>query len=210
MIFGYIRVSTEKQEFDRQLLALQDFAQSKGISFDRIFADKITGKIFHRPQYDELKKLIKSGDTLVIKEIDRLGRDWDMTAAEWRYFLDNDIRIIVIDMPILNIEGEMSLETRLIKEQVFTLMLYLAQKEREKISQRTREALQAKKASGVVLGRPTTVSSHEVIALYNKGLSYDEIQKQLKVGRGRIADIVREAIGKGLSQARRQSWRGLS
>jgi len=60
------------------------------------------------------------------------------------------------------------------------------------------------------LGRPTTVSDYQILALYNKGLSYDEIQKQLKVGRGRIADIVREAIGKGLCQARRQRWGGMS
>lgn len=208
MFYGYTRVSTEKQEVDRQTEALAEYARANGITFSQVFTDKISGRTFQRPQYEKMKSLLKSGDTLIIKEIDRLGRDWDMTAAEWRYFLDNDIRIIVIDMPILNIEGEMSLETRLIKEQVFTLMLYLAQKEREKISQRTREALQAKKASGVVLGRPTTVSDYQILALYNKGLSYDEIQRQLRVGRGRIARIVREAIGKGLSQARRQSWRG--
>ena len=107
-----------------------------------------------------MKRFLKQGDYLIVKEIDRLGRDWDKIKEEWKELKDRGINIIIIDTPILSdpLHGEKStidtLDNRLLQEQVLTLLCYMAQKEREKISQRTKEALQVLKRNGKVLGRP--------------------------------------------------------
>ena len=211
MIYGYVRVSTERQITDRQDEALKEYANKNSLNFTEIFKDKVSGKNFERPNYERMKTILQNGDTLIIKEIDRLGRDWDMTAAEWKYYLDNGIKIIVIDTPLLNTNSEeMTLETRLVKEQVFTLMLYLAQKEREKISQRTKEALKIKKLQGVVLGRPEkNLPTDEILLHYNRGKSYDEICNSFDVSKGTVAKIVKNGIKQGLCEARRHSWAGV-
>lgn len=206
MIYGYMRVSRTTQEFDRQIFALDKYAADNNFKYDLpIFGDKASGKNFDRPEYERLKSIITAGDTLIIKEIDRLGRDWDMTAAEWRYFLDSGINIIVIDTPILNTGngGGQSLDDRFVKEQIFTLLLYLAQKEREKISQRTKEALKAKQAQGVRLGRPEVVDREKVLKLYADGVPYNDIIKIMGIARGTLAAIVKKAADAGQIEARR-------
>lgn len=204
MIYGYMRVSRTTQEFDRQIFALDKYAADNNINYDLpYFKDKASGKNFDRPEYERLKGIITAGDTLIIKEVDRLGRDWDMTAQEWRYFLDNGINIVVIDTPILNTGGGgQSLDDRFVKEQIFTLLLYLAQKEREKISQRTKEALKAKQAQGVRLGRPEVVDRAAVIELYKSGMRYNDIIKTLGIARGTLAAIVKQAAAAGVLEAR--------
>lgn len=208
MIYGYVRVSTERQITDRQDEALKEYANKNGLCFTEIFRDKVSGKNFERPNYERMKATLQKGDTLIIKEIDRLGRDWDMTAAEWKYYLDNGIKIVVIDTPLLNTNSEeMTLETRLVKEQVFTLMLYLAQKEREKISQRTKEALKVKKLQGVVLGRPEKdLSTDEIIRDYKDGWGYNQLCAAYGLSKGTIARVIKKGIESGLCEARRQSW----
>lgn len=207
-----MRVSTEKQEIDRQQEALNQYAESSNFVYSKIFTDKISGKTFQRPQYELMKSLIQKGDTLIVKEIDRLGRDWDMTAAEWKHYLDNGVRIIVIDTPLLNTDFDcLTLEARLIKEQVFTLMLYLAQKEREKISQRTKEGLKIKKLQGVVLGRPEKeLPTDEIIKDYKVGCGYDELCTAYSLSRGTIAKVIKNGIKSGLCEARRNSWAGVN
>ena len=85
-IYGYIRVSTKEQNTDRQHVALAEYEKENHIKFKTIFQDKASGKDFDRPQYQGLKNIIKSGDTVVIKELDRLGRNYDEIKIELSEF----------------------------------------------------------------------------------------------------------------------------
>ena len=160
--YAYLRVSTEEQDMARQLDALISWQRNKKIIIpnENILTDYYTGKTFDRKNYQELKSKLKPNDYLIVKEVDRLGRDWDGIKAEWNDLKNKGINIIIIDIGILSdplpnekplIEG---LDLKFLREQVLTLMCYIAQKEREKISRRTKEALQAKARQGVKLGRP--------------------------------------------------------
>ena len=158
--YKYARVSTEKQEIARQLDAFAQYEKEKNIITNDLFVDYYSGKTFNRPEYQKLKAILKPNDYLIVKEVDRLGRNWDDIKKEWQELKNQNINIIIIDMPILSdalpnekppIEG---LDLRFIKEQILTLMCYSAQKEREKISQRTKEGLKSVKLNGSKSGRP--------------------------------------------------------
>lgn len=151
-IYGYARVSSKEQNLDRQLIALKEF----GVDERNIITDKFSGKTFERNGYLTLKNsLLRKGDTLVIKELDRLGRNMDMIKAEWQELENKGINIIVIDTPILNTKGKSDLEKKLISNIVFELLTYLAEKERLKTHQRQAEGIAAAKAQGKKFGRPS-------------------------------------------------------
>lgn len=160
--YAYFRVSTNKQKIDRQADSLKEWQIANNIEIleNNIFIDYYTGKTFNRENYQKLIKMIKPNDYLIVKEVDRLGRDWDGIKAEWKRLHDNNINIIIIDLPILSdtLPNQKSpldtLETKLIKEQLLELMCYSAQKEREKLSQRTKEGLKATRLKGTRLGKP--------------------------------------------------------
>jgi len=153
--YAYLRVSTEEQNTDRQEIAVLKYAQENGFVYANIYQDKVSGKNFKRPSYQEMKETVKKDDVIIIKDISRLGRNWDENTIEWKWFLDNGIRLVVLDTPILSTnDGIMTIDMKLVKEQIFTLMCYLSQKERELISQRTKEGLAATRAKGQRLGRP--------------------------------------------------------
>ena len=165
--YVYLRVSTKMQDIGRQLESMNKWKQDNNIIIneDNIFTDYYTGKTFDRDNYQLMKSKLKKGDYIVVKEVDRLGRDWDGIKKEWQELKDNGINIIIIDMPILsdNLPSEKpvidGLDMRLIKEQILSLMCYSAQKEREKISIRTKEQLAVKKKEGKIAGRPTKTTS---------------------------------------------------
>ena len=148
--YGYVRVSTREQNIDRQMFALLEY----GISDKCIFIDKLSGKDFERPQYRRLVKKIKPGDTLVIKSIDRLGRNYDEILTQWRH-ITKEIRadIVVLDMPLLDTRQGKDLTGTLIADIVLQLLSYVAQTEREFIRQRQAEGIAAAKAKGVHFGR---------------------------------------------------------
>ncbi|MEI3530110.1 MAG: recombinase family protein [Bacilli bacterium] len=158
--YAYFRVSTNKQKIDRQDDALKEYIKTNNIEVTQIFTDYYTGKTFNRENYKKLMEIIKPSDYLIVKEVDRLGRDWDGIKSEWKRLHDNNINIIIIDLPILSdpLPNQKSpldtLETKLIKEQLLELMCYSAQKERQKISQRTKEGLKATRLKGTRLGKP--------------------------------------------------------
>lgn len=144
--FGYIRVSTEEQNLDRQYQAMQN----NGIEERDIFADKVSGKDTNRPQYQALKQVLRSGDTVVIKSIDRLGRNYDDIKNEWNDIVNNiGADIEVIDMPILNTTNkDTALLKKVISDVVLTLLGYVAEQEREYIRQRQREGIDKAKEKG--------------------------------------------------------------
>lgn len=150
MEYGYMRVSTKEQTERRQYIALQEY----GISNNRIYADKQSGKDFERTQYQLLMRKLKCGDTLVIKSIDRLGRNYEEILEQWRIITkEKQVAIAVIDMPLLDTRRNKDLTGTLIADIVLQLLSYVAQTEREFIRQRQAEGIAAARQQGVKFGR---------------------------------------------------------
>lgn len=150
MTYGYVRVSSRDQNEERQMIAMQDF----GVEKKQIYLDKQSGKDFERPQYQKLLRKLKSGDTLVIKSIDRLGRNYDEILVQWRTITkQKKAAVVVLDMPLLDTRQNRDLTGTLIADIVLQLLSYVAQTEREFIKQRQKEGIAAAKARGVRFGR---------------------------------------------------------
>lgn len=150
-LYGYIRVSTKDQHEDRQLLAMLEF----GVAQKSIYMDKLSGKDFNRPQYKKLARKLKPGDVLVIKSIDRLGRNYMDIQEQWRVITkEKQAHIVVLDMPLLDTrQKERDLTGTFIADLVLQILCYVAQVERENIKQRQAEGIAAAKAKGVRFGR---------------------------------------------------------
>lgn len=149
--FGYCRVSSSDQNEDRQTQAMLD----SGIQERYIFIDKASGKDFERPQYQNLKAHLREGDILVIKSIDRLGRQYKQICEEWRE-ITSDIKanIRVLDMPVLDTTRTEGLIGQVISDIVLQLLGYVAEQERAFIRQRQAEGIKIAKEKGVKLGKP--------------------------------------------------------
>ena len=152
MKYGYVRVSTKEQNIDRQLVEM--YAQ--GLNDKTIFIDKQSGKDFERDEYQKLKKKLKSGDLLIIKSIDRLGRNYDMIIDEWRTLVnDMNVDIQVLDMPLLDTRTEgKNLVGKFISDIVLQILSFVAENERENIKKRQAEGIRIAKEKGKHLGRP--------------------------------------------------------
>ena len=151
MDYGYVRVSTKEQNELRQVLALRE----AGIADRNIFLDKQSGKDFERQNYKKLIRKIKSGDTLVIKSIDRLGRNYDEILEQWRIIAkEKGTAIVVLDMPLLDTRKNKDLTGTLIADIVLQLLSYVAETERVLIRQRQAEGIAAARARGQTFGRP--------------------------------------------------------
>ena len=150
--YGYARVSARDQNLDRQFDALAEF----GVDPSLVFADKASGKDFERPQYRKLKRRLKTGDLLVIKSIDRLGRNYDEILDEWRAITKHiGADVVVLDMPLLDTRSKPGDVTQtLVADIVLQLLSYVAQVERENIHCRQAEGIAAARARGVKFGRP--------------------------------------------------------
>ena len=150
MEYGYVRVSTKEQNEDRQMVAMREF----GVKDNNVILDKQSGKNFKRPGYRRLIRRLKAGDTLVIKSIDRLGRNYDEILEQWRLLTkEKQVAIVVLDMPLLDTRQGRDLTGMLITDIVLQLLSYVAQTEREFNRQRQAEGIAAAKARGVHFGR---------------------------------------------------------
>lgn len=151
-IYGYIRVSTITQRDDRQWLAMENF----GIPKECIFVDKQSGKDFDRPDYTEMMAAIKPGDTVVVKSLDRLGRNYDEMMKQLDIITkQKDAAIVVIDLPLLDTRNKYGddLTAKLISNLVIQVFSYVAETERNMNHKRTMEGLAAARARGVKFGR---------------------------------------------------------
>lgn len=151
MEYGYIRVSTREQNEQRQLIAMREF----GIPQNQIYMDKQSGKDFERKNYKRMVRKLKKDDTLVVKSIDRLGRNYEEILEQWRIISkEKQAAIVVLDMPLLDTRQNRDLTGTLIADIVLQLLSYVAQTEREFIRQRQAEGIAAAKRNGKRLGRP--------------------------------------------------------
>ncbi|MBS7020391.1 MAG: recombinase family protein [Firmicutes bacterium] len=150
-VFGYVRVSSKEQNEERQVKALLE----SGVEEQFIFIDKESGKDFNRNQYQLLKMALRENDLLVIKSIDRLGRNYNMIISEWRDITLNikaDIR--VLDMPMLDTTKHKDLLGTFISDLILQVLSYVAEQERSFIKQRQKEGIIVAKNKGVKFGRP--------------------------------------------------------
>lgn len=148
--YAYIRVSSRDQNEDRQKIAMVEY----GIAPGNIYMDKQSGKDFERPGYQRLLRKLKAGDTIVVKSIDRLGRNYDEILEQWRLLTkQKQVDIIVLDMPLLNTKQGKDLTGVVIADIVMQLLSYVAQTEREFLQQRQAEGIAAAKSRGVQFGR---------------------------------------------------------
>ena len=149
--YAYIRVSTKEQKIDRQIMAMKGF----DIPQKNYFCDYQSGKDFNRPEYRKLMRKLKPGDLLIIKSIDRLGRNYNDILMQWQH-ITKEIRadIVVLDMELLDTRTSPdNLTGTLIADLVLQIFAYVAQTEREFIRQRQAEGIAVAKANGVKFGR---------------------------------------------------------
>lgn len=165
--YGYARVSSKDQHEDRQILALNSFG------VDQIFVDQQSGNHFDRPQYKKILRKLKHSDVLVVKSIDRLGRNYAEILEQWRVITkDKGAAIVVLDTPLLDTRQRQDIIGTLIADLVLQIMSAFAQIERDFIRQRQAEGIAAAKARGVKFGRqpiPKPDNYPEVYALWKAG-----------------------------------------
>ena len=182
-IYAYARVSSRDQNLQRQTAAFIEF----GIDKSRIFSDKKSGKDFDRKEYKRLLKKLKSGDLLVIKSIDRLGRNYDQIIAEWA-FITNTVGadILVLDMPLLDTRTKAdTLVGKFISDIVLQVLSFVAENERENIKQRQADGIRIAKQNGVKFGRPRKEYSDDFLSIatdyIHKRISSAEAMKVLGI-----------------------------
>lgn len=186
MNYGYVRVSTTTQNIARQM----DELYKMGISAEAIFIDKQSGKDFDRSSYKILKNKLKKGDLLIIKSIDRLGRNYDMIINEWQEITKViEADIFVIDFPLLDTRVEtQNLVGKFISDIVLQVLSFMAQNERENIRQRQAEGIKIAKAKGVHMGRPKYKlpdNFDEIVKkFHNKEITNTEAAKILNMTKG--------------------------
>lgn len=194
MIYAYIRVSTKQQNIDRQYEEIKTL----NIEDKYIYIDKESGKDFVRTKYQKLIKKLKKDDLLIIKSIDRLGRNYHMILEEWARItktIGADIK--VLDMPLLDtrIEGK-NLVGKFISDIVLQVLSFVAENERNNIKQRQAEGIRIAKEKGVKFGRPKAKLPHntyDILDQYiNKKLTNIEATKLLGISRGTFFRLVKE------------------
>ena len=163
-IYGYARVSTKEQNEARQLTALREM----GIPSENVYLDKQSGADFERVQYRRMLRRLGPGDTLIVKSIDRLGRNYTEILEQWRIITKSKrAAIVILDMPLLDTRQNRDLTGQLIADIVLQLLSYVAQTEREFIRQRQAEGILAAKERGVHFGReaaPVSEGFPEILA----------------------------------------------
>ena len=172
MIYFYARVSTKDQNLERQLEAARAYK-----NIDRVFSDKQSGKDFDRPQYIEMKSVVQAGDEVVVKELDRLGRDKDGIKEEIKWFKDNGVTLRILDVPttLIDFQGQDWIGD-MVNNILIEVLGAMAQNEREKTRKRQREGIDA---MPIVDGKRVSVKTGKAMGRANK-ISEDVFQTFLE------------------------------
>jgi len=205
-LYGYVRVSTRGQKEARQLAAMRQF----GIAPDHIVVEKQSGKDFERPLYQQLVQNLCSGDVLVIKSIDRLGRNYREILEQWALLTKKrGVGIVVLDMPLLDTREGRDLTGTLVADIVLQLLSYVAQTERDFLHQRQMEGIAEAKAKGVRFGRMRMEIDIEefedvVVDWWNGRISATKAGYELGISRNTFTRRAREwCMIEGLQYPRR-------
>ena len=194
MNYGYVRVSTVNQNIDRQVEEMYKW----GLTDKYIYVDKQSGKDFERPNYQIMKKKLKENDLLIIKSIDRLGRNYEMIIKEWQEITKEiNCDIVVIDFPLLDTRvDDKNLVGKFISDIVLQVLSFVAQNERENIRQRQKEGIRIAKEKGIHMGRPKKIlpnNFYEVAKCYlNKEITNKAAASKLNMARTTFLKYVKE------------------
>jgi DNA invertase Pin-like site-specific DNA recombinase len=180
-IFGYARVSTSQQSLDIQIKALKE----AGVHQNRIFADKATGSHAQRDGLSLLRLKVEEGDVILVKKLDRLGRDTADMIQLIKEFDAMHVYIRFLDDGI-STEGAMG-------KMVVTILSAVAQAERHRILERTNEGHIEAKSKGIKFGRKRTINREQIIALHTSGIGVTRIAKQAGIGRSTVYKLIKEA-----------------
>lgn len=178
-LYGYARVSSKEQNLSRQLEALKEYDENI-----IMFEDKASGKDFDRNEYEILKRVASFGDTIVIKEMDRLGRNKALIKQELEYFKEKGVRIVILDIPTTTMdisnmeEGMAKAMLEMINNILIEVLSTIAESERDKIKQRQKEGIKSAKEKGKHIGRPKAEFPYNWNSEYN---SWKEGQQTAKV-----------------------------
>lgn len=168
-VWGYARVSSKDQNEDRQIIELQPLVTTES----HLLVEKQSGKNFERPIYNSLKNIMREGDVLVVKSLDRLGRNYDQMKDEWKDLSDKGIKIKVLDTPMLDTSKyDDELMGKFVSDVVLNVLSFVAENERKNIKHRQSEGIAAAKAKGIKFGRPEM----------EKPENFDEVYKKWKNG----------------------------
>ena len=198
-LYGYARVSTKEQNTDRQVQELKKF----GIEKENIFEDKKSGKDFNREEYQLLKRILKrtTNNVLVIKSIDRLGRNYKEIQKEWRE-ITQDLKtdIVVLDMEILDTRKYKNLLGNFIADLVLQVLSFVAEQERINTRQRQKEGIKIAKSKNVKFGRPRIERPQNFEEEYKKWKKGEQTAKttmdNLSLKRNKFYMFVKEYEGK--------------
>ena len=179
-LFGYARVSTSQQSLDIQIKALKD----AGVKANRIFTDKASGSSTDREGLDLLRMKVEEGDVILVKKLDRLGRDTADMIQLIKEFDAQGVAVRFIDDGI-STDGDMG-------QMVVTILSAVAQAERRRILERTNEGRQEAKLKGIKFGRRRTVDRNVVLTLHQKGTGATEIAHQLSIARSTVYKILED------------------
>ena len=193
MIYAYIRVSTKLQKIDRQ------YEEIKSLNIDNkyIYIDKESGKNFDRTNYQKLINRIKKDDLLIVKSIDRLGRNYHMILEEWTKItktIGADIK--VLDMPLLDTRAKgKNLVGKFISDIVLQVLSFVAENERNNIKERQKEGIRIAKEKGVRFGRPKASIPSNSDEIFNKYINHKitniEATKLIGVSRGTFFRLIK-------------------
>lgn len=203
--YAYIRVSTKEQNTDRQLLALEPYH----IPQENIYCDYQSGKNFNRPAYQQMIRKIKPGDLVIVKSIDWLGRNYNDILIQWQYITKEiGADILVLDMELLDTRQKAgNLTGTLIADLVLQIFAYVAETEREFISQRQAEGIAAAKRNGKKFGRPelTLPDEFEIICQQCRlgSLSTREAARKLGMSHTTFYRKYRKIMEENVSNSRR-------
>lgn len=174
MLYGYARVSSRDQNPDRQITALME----AGVKRENIFIDKQSGKDFDRPSYKKLLELAQKGDMIIIKSIDRLGRDYSEIQEQWREITkQREIDIKVLDTPLLDTSFGKDFLGTFISDLVLQILSFQAEQERTFIKQRQAEGIAEAKRKGIKFGRPRKPLPDNFDELYERYLHNEPISQ---------------------------------
>lgn len=192
-VFGYVRVSARDQHLDRQLAAMEQ----AGIPQNQLYMDKQSGKDFKRPAYCRMVRRLRTGDLLVIKSIDRLGRNYDEIIEQWRFLTkERGVDIRVLDMPLLDTTHAKDLLGTFIADLTLQVLSYCAHAERDNTRQRQMEGIASAKARGIRFGRPRKQlpeNINELYAAWRQGeLTGEELAAQCNMALGVLYRKLRE------------------
>lgn len=192
-IYGYIRVSTKEQHIDRQMFSLLE----RGVCKENIYIDKQSGKDFNRPAYKKLLRVLKENDILIVKSIDRLGRNYEEIIEQWRYITkEKKADIIIEDMPLLDTTASKNLLGTFISDLVLQLLSFVAENERQNIRIRQAEGIAAARKRGVQFGKPRIDMPENFPQLYclweNKEITIHEFADRCHAGRSTIYQRIKE------------------